>query len=206
MFVPGTLIVPGNATATANNILGSELLFRVGIVTDLIGTAVWIFLIGALYRLLSGVDKTQASLMVILALISVPVSFFNMVNEIAALTLLRGAGFLSVFNKPQIEAMAIFFLGLRGSGLAIAELFWGLWLFPFGMLVLRSGFLPKILGVLLLVNGFAYVAISLTSLLLPAYGNVLFRYSMPALLGEVWIWLWLMIKGIKVEAKEAPAP
>ncbi|MGA9349549.1 MAG: DUF4386 domain-containing protein, partial [Anaerolineae bacterium] len=86
------------------------------------------------------------------------------------------------------------------------DIFWGLWLFPFGLLVMRSRFLPRILGFLLIVNCFAYVAISFTSLLLPAYGNVVYRASMPALLGELWIMLWLLIKGAKVQALEAPAP
>ena len=85
------------------------------------------------------------------------------------------------------------------------EILWGLWLVPFGLLVMRSRFLPRILGVLLIVNGFAYVAISLTWLLLPAYGNLAFRASMPALLGELWIMLWLLIKGAKVQALPAAA-
>ena len=99
----------------------------------------------------------------------------------------------------------MFFLRLHGQGLAVNDIFWGLWLFPFGLLVMRSRFLPRILGLLLIVNCFAYVAISVTSLLLPAYGNVVFRASMPALLGELWIMLWLVIKGAKVQSVIAAA-
>ena len=205
IYIPRTLIVRGNATATANNILAHETLFRLGIVADLITSVIFILLVLALYRLLSGVNKTHASLMVTLVVVSVAVGFVNVLNNIAALTLFRGADFLSVFNKGQLDALGMLFLRLHGQGIVINEIFWGLWLFPFGVLVMRSGFLPRILGVLLIVNCFAYVAISLTWLVVPAYGNVAFRASMPALLGELWIMLWLLIKGVKVQPLTAAA-
>ncbi len=198
IYIPRTLIVRGDATATANNILAHETLFRLGIVADLISSVIFMFVVMALYRLLSGVNKTHASLMVALALVSVAVGFMNVLNNIAALTLFRGADFLSVFNKGQLDAMAMLFLRLHGQGNVINEIFWGLWLFPFGVLVMRSGFLPRILGLLLIVNCFAYVAASFTSLLLPTYGDVVSRAVFPALLGELWIMLWLLIKGVKV--------
>jgi hypothetical protein len=203
-YVPRKLIVPGNATATANKILASEMLFRLGIVAWLIAAVFFLFLVMALYRLLSGVNKNHARLMVGLVLVSVAITFANALNNISALTLFRGADYLSVFDKPQREALAMLFLRLHGQGLAVNDIFWGLWLFPFGLLVMRSRFLPRILGLLLIVNCFAYVAISVTSLLLPAYGNVVFRASMPALLGELWIMLWLLIKGANVQ-RLAPA-
>ena len=93
----------------------------------------------------------------------------------------------------------MFFLGLYGRGLNINEALWGLWLFPFGVLVIRSGLIPRILGVLLIVNGFAYLALSFSSLLLPAYASVVSRFALPAQFGELWIMLWLLIKGAKVE-------
>ena len=199
MYVPQTLIVPGNATATANNILASEMLFRIGIVSGLISGTAFIFLVRALYRLLNGVSKTHASLMVTLVLVSVAIGFLSEVNNISALTLFRGADFLAVFDKLQRDALAMLFLRLHAQGNFINEIFWGLWLFPFGVLVMRSRFLPRILGVLLIVNCLAYVAASLTWLLLPSYGNVVFRAILPALLGELWIVLWLLIKGVKVQ-------
>ncbi len=205
MYVPQTLIVPGNATATANNILASEMLFRIGIVSGLISGAAFIFLVRALYRLLNGVSKTHASLMVTLVLVSVAIGFLNEVNSIAALILFRGADFLSVFDKPQRDALAMLFLRLHSQGNFVNEIFWGLWLFPFGVLVMRSRFLPRILGVLLIVNCFGYLAASLTWLLLPSYGNVVFRATLPALLGELWIVLWLLIRGAKVQPLAAAA-
>jgi hypothetical protein len=204
IYIPRTLIVPGNANATANNILAHEMLFRVGIVSVLISSVAFILLAMALYRLLSGVNKTHASLMVSLVLVSVAIAFLNEMNNIAALTLARGADFLSVFDKPQRDALAMLFLGLHRQGFAVDGIFWGLWLFPFGVLVMRSGFLPRILGLLLIVNCFAYVAASLTSLLLPNYANVVSRAILPALLGELWIMLWLLIKGARVQPLAAP--
>jgi len=205
IYIPRALIVTGNATATANNILAHETLFRLGIVAGLLDPVTFIFVVMALYRLLSGVNKAYASLMAILALVSVAVGFVNVLNHIAALTLFRGGDFLAVIDKNQLDALAMLFLRLHSQGNIINEIFWGLWLFPFGVLVKRSGFLPRILGVLLIVNCFAYLAQSLTSLLLPSYANVVAQWTFPALFGELWIMLWLLIKGAKVPTDAAAA-
>lgn len=199
IYVPNTLIVRGNATATADNILASERLFKMGIVGHLFSVIVFIFLAMVLYRLLNGVNKMHASLMVILVLVSIPISLFSVINELAALMLVRGADYLSAFDKTQLDALAMFFLGVRGKALLIAQIFWGLWLFPFGLLVMRSGFLPRILGALLIVNGVAYPASSLSSILLPTPVSVLNPFLFVAELGELWIMLWLLIKGARVE-------
>ena len=197
IYVPGKLIVSGNTAATANNILASERLFRLGIVSELICAAEFIFLLWVLYRLLSGVNKTHASLMVILGLVFVPIMFVNTLNEIAALTLLRGADFLSVFGQSQREALAMLFLDLHRYGFVVGWIF-GLWLFPFGVLVFKSGFLPRILGVLLIVAGFGYLADSLIPLLLPSYENMVGRLAgIPLTLGEPAMILWLLIMGAK---------
>ncbi len=203
IYVPRALFVPGNAAATVNNILASELLFRVFIVIELISTVTFIFLVRALYRLLSGVNKSHASLMLVLVYVSATIGFVEVVNHVAALTLLRGADYLAVFDKPQREALAMLLLGLDGQGL-VNQIFWGLWLFPFGALVMRSGFLPRVLGVWLIINGFAYVAISFTGLLLPQYQKMVTNISYPAVLGELAIMLWLLIKGAKPEPLAAP--
>jgi hypothetical protein len=197
MYVPGKLIVPGNATATTNNILASQSLFRIGIVSGLVSAVISIFLVLVLYCLFKGVNQERAALMVILVLIQVPLGFLNELNHIAALALVRGADFLSVFDKPQRDALAMLFLNLHGQGIIVSEIFWGLWLFPFGLLVFRSGFLPRILGVWLIINGFAYVAMSFTGLLLPPYQKMVSNIAFPALLGEMAIMLWLLIMGAK---------
>jgi hypothetical protein len=205
IYVPSKLIVRGNATATAASVLAHETLFRLAIVADLTSSLIFIFVVMALYRLFSGVNKTHASQMVAVVLVSAAVGFLNVLNNIAALILFRGGDFLAVFEKPQRDALGMLFLRLYGQGIVINEIFWGLWLFPFGILVMRSGFLPRILGVLLIVNGFAYLAVSLTSLLLPDYASVVSRAAFPAQFGELLIMLWLVIKGAKVQPLAAAA-
>ena len=199
IYIPRTLIVRGNATATANNIAAHESLFRLGIVAELLYAVTFIFVVLALYRLLKEVNQNHAALMVILGLVSVPIGFLNALNNAAALTLLSGADYLSVFRIDQLHTLAMLFLTLHGYGNIVAAIFWGLWLFPFGLLVFRSGFFPRILGVWLIINCFAYLIISFTVLLLPDYKEVVSRAMMPALLGELAIVLWLLIKGAKVQ-------
>jgi len=205
IYVPGKLIVRGDATATANNVLAHETLFRLGIVADLITSIIFICVALALYRLLSGVNKTLASLMVALVLVSAAVGFINVLNNIGALILFRGSDFLTVLEKPQRDALGMLFLRLHGQGNVINEMFWGLWLFPFAVLVMRSRFLPRILGVWLVINGFAYLTISLTGLLFPQYMDKVNNIAFPVLFGELAIMLWLVIKGAKVQPLAASA-
>jgi hypothetical protein len=203
LYVPTKLIVRGEAAATANNILAHEMLFRAGIVGELISSIIFIFVVLALYRLLSRVNTTHASIMVILGLISVAVGFMNVVNNIAALTLFRGGDLLAAFDKPQRDALAMLFLRLHGQGAVINEIFWGLWLLPFGILVIKSRFLPRILGVWLIVNCFAYLALSFTGLLAPQYNQIVSKITFPILFGEMAIALWLLIVGAKGRGLEA---
>src|SRR5882672_976854 len=195
MYVPGKLIVHANASATANNIAASETLFRLGIAGELIGQAGFIFVALALYDLLKGVSRRHASLMVTLIVVSIPIAFLNELNSIAILVLVRGADFLSVFEKPQRDALAMLFLNLHGRGFGVCEIFWGLWLFPLALLVYRSRFLPRFLGVWLALAGFAWVMMSLTQLMLPEYQDRMYTWSQPACLGEVAFMLWLLIRG-----------
>jgi hypothetical protein len=199
LYVPGKLIVSGNAAATAANILASEWMFRLGIAGQLVSAIGFLFAVRALHRLLQGVDKRLASLMVTLFAISIPISCLNVLNDIAALILVRGADFLSAFSEPQRNALAMVFLRLHGQGLLIAQIFWGLWLLPFGMLVYRSGFLPRILGVLLIIKGCAYPIQSFTSFLLPQSASLVYRLTFPALMGELVVILWLLIRGARDE-------
>ena len=205
MYVPGKLVVRGDATATAGNLLASESLFRLGIASELFSAVVMILLVLALHRLLERVDRHLAVLMVILALVQVPIAFLNAVNALGALVIVRGAGFLSVFDKPQRDALAMLFLRLHDHGIIVNEVFWGLWLFPLGLLVFRSAILPRILGVWLIINGFAYLVSSSTSLLLPQYGARVSRIVFPALLGEMALMLWLLIMGARPQPRDAPA-
>jgi len=198
LYIPSKLIVRGNADATANNILTHETLFRLGIVGELFGMVIFILLGLALYRLLNGVNRIWALTMLALVLVSVAVGFLNVLNNVAALNLFRGGEFLAAFEKPQRDALAYLFIRLHSEGELMNEIFWGLWLFPFGLLVYRSGFLPRFLGVWLMINCFAYVVLSLIALLFPPYYSAAFRWAQPVLFGELAIMLWLLIKGAKV--------
>jgi len=202
-YVPSKLIVHGNAAATANNIAASETLFRLGIAAVIIGQTTFIFVALALYDLLKGVSRRHASLMVILIVVSIPIALVNELNSVAALVLVRGE---SVFEKPQRDALAMLFLNLHHHGFVVAEIFWGLWLFPLGLLVYRSRFLPRFLGVWLALAGIAWVILSLTGTLLPQYQNKVDTYCQPAFIGEIVFMLWLAIKGAQPAALDATAP
>ena len=197
IYVPGTLIVSGDATATANHVRASETLFRLGIASELFGFIIFIFVVLALYRLFKAVDKRHALAMATLILISIPISLFNVLNEIAALVLASGARFLSVFETRQLDALAYLFLRLHGQGFVVAQIFWGLWLFPFGILVIRSGFIPRVLGVLLFIAGFGNVASSFTSLFPLPYASLVDRFASALTAAELPIIFWLLIWGAK---------
>jgi hypothetical protein len=205
MYVPSKIIVRGNAAATATNMLAHETLFRFGIVVYLFSTVIFICLGFALYRLLSGVNKTQALLMVAFVLVSAAIGFLNVLNHIAALTLTRGGDFLAVFDKPHLDALAYFFLRLHNQGEFMNEIFWGLWLLPLGLLIFRSNFLPRFLGVWLVLNCFAWVTLSITALMFPDHYDAAFRYAQPVLFGELALTLWLLIRGANVKALPAAA-
>jgi len=133
------------------------------------------------------------------------IDFFNVLNDAAALILVRGADFLSVFDKPQRDALAMLFLRMHDQEVLAAEIFWGLWLIPLAILVYRSRFLPRFLGVWLIVNGFAYLVNSFTGLLLPQYQKAVGTFTFPALTGEVALVLWLLIRGAKERTVNPPA-
>lgn len=194
IYVPSSLFVSGDAAATATNIAAHETLFRLGIFSDLLTGVIQIFLALALYRLFEEVNRRQAVLMVILGGVMISaIYFFNVINDAAALLLVRGADFLSVFDQRQREALAMLFLKLHAQEVGAAEILWGLWLFPLAMLVLRSGFLPRLLGYWLLLNGCAYVAQSVSWALLPQYQDTLSGLAFPLQLGEIAFMLWLLI-------------
>lgn len=194
-YVPDKIIVHANAAATASNTAAHETLFRVGIAGELIGQAAFIFVAFALYSLLKEISHRQASLMVTLIAVSVPIAFVNELNSIAALVLVGGADFLATFEKSQRDALAMLFLNLHHHGFVVAEIFWGLWLFPLALLVYRSRFLPRFLGVWLSLAGVAWIILSLTAILLPQNQDKVYSYAQPAFFGEIAFMLWLLIKG-----------
>jgi len=208
VYVPSKLMVTGDATATANNVRTSETLLRLGIGSELIGLILFIFVVLALYRLFKPVNEKHALAMATLLLISLPISFLGVVNEIAALTVVSGPSFLSAFDQRQLDALAYLFFRVHGQGLVVAQIFWGLWLFPFGVLVIRSGFIPRFLGFLLFIAGPGYLASSLTSLLLPRHAPVVDQFTTVLTAGELPIIFWLLIWGAKDQplAEQHPDP
>jgi Domain of unknown function (DUF4386) len=206
MYIPGKLFVHGNAAATVNNIATHQWLFRFGVLADLLCAVILIFLVLAFYRLFKDVDLNLAVLVVIFGgVMPALIDFVGVVSDLGALTVAQGSNFLSVFDKPQRDALAMLFLHLRDHQNTAAEILWGAWLFPLGILVYKSRFLPRFLGVWLVINGCAYVLMSFTGVLLPQYQNTAFIISQPALFGELALMVWLVIKGAKPQPMGAVA-
>jgi hypothetical protein len=198
LYVPGELIVSGDAAATANNIRASEWLLRLGIASELVHQIIVVFLVLALYQLFKAVNEDYAKQVVIFgALLSVPIMFVNVLNDVAALILVSGADFLAAFEQRQLDAMAYLFIRLHQQGISVASIFWGLWLFPFGMLVIRSIFIPWVFGALLMLAGVGYLVSSFTTLVLPQYAPMVSQIVGPLMFGELPIIVWLLFWGAK---------
>jgi hypothetical protein len=207
MVVASRLVVPGDAAATVGNLQASATLFRLSIVSALLLQVVNIFVVLALFKLLAPVGRKMATLMVLFLLLGVPIAMLNELNNFAALLVAQGAvaegaGTLTSLTAGQVQALVPLFLELHTLGVEIAGIFWGLWLFPMGYLVFRSGFLPKILGILLIVGGAGYLVESLSAFLLP---DLQVSVAMFTFWGEVLLPLWLIVKGVNVERWETVA-
>jgi Domain of unknown function (DUF4386) len=203
MYVPKALVVSGNASITAANIAAHESLFRFGIVCNLVGATLWLCVPLALYRLLKGVDQTLAALMVLLgAVMQVPLFFVNTATDMAALLFARGGDLVAAFDRPQRDAFVLLFLEVHHSIDLANAIFWGLWLIPFGMLVYRSRFFPRFLGVWLIAACFGWLAFSVTGFLFPAYEDKAFTYGQPLMIGELVMMLWLVVMGARTATEE----
>jgi hypothetical protein len=199
VYVPSLLIVPGDAAATAHNIVTSESLFRLGFMSNLLAFTVNVFVALLLYKLLKPVNQSMAALMVILILVGLGIAMLNELNQFAALLLLSGADHLTAFTTVQLQALASLFLDLYHHGFSIAHIFWGLRLFPLGYLVFKSGFLPRVIGVLLVIAGVGYLVDFTLFFLFPASTVTVSEFTF---VGEVFLLLWLLIMGVNVERWE----
>jgi hypothetical protein len=199
IYVPSQTIVSGDAAATFTSISNSKLLFQVGIFSASICYAVFLLLPLVLYKLLSPTGNHAAVLMVTFAVVSVPISFVNLGHRLDTLTLLTGAPYLQAFSTDQLHAQVQLSLDMYRNGQRIAELFWGLWLLPLGILVFRSGRLPKALGILLILGGCGYLIDCLAGAIDADFTQTLFAsvVTLPAGLGEIGTCLWLLIVGIR---------
>jgi hypothetical protein len=195
IYVPSMMIVSGDAATTATNIVASESLFRLGFISNLLAFTVNTFVAVLLYKLLAPANKMMASLMVILILVGIAIAMLNELNQFVALLLLGGAHYLTAFTADQLQALASLFLDIHEYGFVLAHIFFGLWLFPMGYLVFRSGFLPKVIGLLLLVAGVGYVVDFTLFFLVP---EITIKISEFTFVGEVLLLLWLLIMGVNV--------
>jgi hypothetical protein len=198
LYAPTKLFVPGNSAATAHSILANQSFFRWYVLVQIVSELLFVSVALVLYQLLKRVNQVQAAVMVILVLITAPPAFQSIANQVSTLAFVRGAEVLSTLAKPQRDAVAMLLFNADNAGILVWVMFWGLWLLPLGLLVLRSGFLPRFLGIWLIVNGMAYVIISLIRLFSPQYADLAFRISLPALLGEMAFAFWLLIVGARV--------
>jgi hypothetical protein len=208
LYVPGRLVVEGNAAATADRLRASANLLRLGIGAELLSQAMFIFVALTLFFLFKPVAERSAVTMLVLILISIPISFFNVLNEVAGVTLANGGGagnFLSAVDAPRRDALAYFFLDLHTQGISVAQIFWGLWLFPFGICVWRCGFIPRLLGILLMIAGCGHTISAFSDLALPQYAQAVARVTGKLTLGELPIIFWLLIWGARPQPVRAPA-
>jgi hypothetical protein len=199
IYVDPKFYVPDNPTATVTSILASEGLFRLGVASSLVSIVLFLFVAYALYILLKPVDKDLAMLMILLVVVSIPIGL-NF-NQFAPILLSKGAGYRSAFGPAQLQALSMTFLDLQKHGDSIGQVFWGLWLFPLGRLVFKSQFIPKMLGILLMVGCFGYVLNSLTILLFADYKGISYLGSLFGFLAELLFIIWLLIKGVKSQSR-----
>ena len=205
VYVPSKILVAGDAGATAANIVAHELLLRVGILSSLVCQISFVFLVLALNRLFRGVNDRQAKLMVSLVIAAVPIAIANDLFQLAALEIGKGGVHLTALSSEQRNALALAFLNVHQNGVCLVETFWGLWLFPFGVLAIQSRFIPRILGALLIVSGCSYLIETVVVLLAPQHRKLLASVlTLPMALGEVSMVLWLLIKGIRARDGAAP--
>jgi hypothetical protein len=196
VYMPATLINWSNPLATVTQIKAQEMFFRLGVVADVICFVCFIFLPLVLYKLLAWVNREAAILMVVLALISIPLTLVNLVKLIDVLTLLSGHTYLAAIDGAQLHAQVMYLLVSFNNNTLIANIFWGAWLFPFGYLVVMSGILPRVLGGLLILGGLGYLAEFIMKFIF-SQESVPFWIGLPGTLGEFGICLWLLIMGAR---------
>jgi uncharacterized protein DUF4386 len=205
LYVPSRTVVRNDAAATAARVLAHQTLFRWGMLTETLGAVIFVGLALALYRLFEGVDRHRARQLLALVLVSAALGLVAAVFNAAALLVFRGDAPLAAFDAHMREAIGLLLIRMHGQATGINQMFWGLWLLPFGWLVVRSRFLPRWLGYWLLLDGIAWVVLSVTWFLAPDYNDSLFRYFQPVFMAELAAMLWLLIVGTKEQPLVTPA-
>ena len=202
LYVPSHINVHGDAAATVNNIVASESLFRLGIAVGSIGYIAFLLLPLALYKLLSPVNRSIAVLMVAFAVACIPIDFVAIANQLDILSLLNRNKYQQVFTSDQLHARVMSLLDAYRNRILVSEIFWGLWLLPLGYLVFKSGFLPKVLGIVLMLGCFSYLISFFGETLYPS-DNIPSFVMWPAAFGEIGLCLWLLIAGARQPTRSA---
>ena len=197
MYLTARFVVIDDAAATMRRIAEGATIYRLGLVSALAAQLLFVFVVLTLYRLFEGVDRPLARLMVALVCVGVAGEIVNLANRTAPLVLLSGADALSGLTQVQREALALLFLRVGVKLGQILASIWGLWLFPLGALTIRSGFLPRILGILLFGAGVAYCTNCVVAMLFPDRMHAVSQLLMPLYFAELPLVFWLVIKGAK---------
>lgn len=197
---------PGDAATTAANVLANASLVRGGVVADLLQATLSVFVGMTLYRLLKDVSQHAASAMVVLIAIASAIMCLNDLFQFAAVLVATDGTYVTAFGTAGANALVLLLLNLQHYGFLIAQIFFGLWLLPMGYLVYRSGMFPKALGVMLVAGGVCYLVDMLTTFLLPDLGKQVHGLlAVPPTIAEVWMVGYLLVRGVRVPARNIPA-
>ncbi|MFT5852114.1 MAG: hypothetical protein ACI87J_002090 [Colwellia sp.] len=194
LYIPNILVVEGDIKATIHNMNIHNLSFRISVFVAFVTQLVNVFLVLYLYKLLHPVSQSNAVLMVIFSLLAVPIAMFNELNYIAIIILNDLSDQALINNLEQIFFTQLF-IELHQNGIMIAQIFWGLWLLPMGLLIINSEFIPKALGILMLVAGIGYLIDVFTWFIFPSFEV---EFSAFTFWGEILLPLWLVIKGVEL--------
>lgn len=197
LYVPSRTVVRNDAAATAARVLGHEMLFRWGMLAETVGAVIFVGLSLALYHLFERVDRHRARQLVALVLVSSSLGLAAVLFNAAALLVFHGGDPFAALDEHTRTAIGMLLIRMHGQANGINQMFWGLWLLPFGSLVVSSRFLPRWLGYWLLLDGVAWVALSVIWFLAPDYQDDLFHYLQPVFLAELAAMLWLLIIGVR---------
>lgn len=206
MYVPSQIFIADDVTATMNNISNHSTLYRLGVISGLIGQVSFVMVGALLYKLLKPVNQLHALSMLAFVLVAVPIAFVYGIFELAPVVMLGDDAFLKPFTTDQINALLMIFFKLRTIGITVVEVFWGLWLFPLGYAVYQSNLFPKILGVMLMVGSFGYVLVFIVNIVAPSYANVFSYATFLTTIGEFSFMFYLLIKGVKQNSAKSYAP
>jgi hypothetical protein len=206
-YVRGQTYVPGDAAATANNVVENASLVRLGFAADLVQAALMLFVVMALYVLLQHVNKTAARMMVMFVVVSVAITCLNMVFQLGSVLVAQDPGYAAAFGGQGSDGLVLLLLELQHTGYLIAQIFFGLWLFPLGLLAYRSGMFPRTIGVLLMGGTVAYLTDAFLQFLAPVVAATTVKALVPVvILAEVAMLAYLLIKGVKTPPSPDHSP